>query len=795
MRGGDSEGVCGEGAGGFVQEEVAWSESEAVRAGSVDDSDGDDAVAARREEVRVGVHNRPRQDGREDLHQRRQRRQRLQRRHRRSIRHDSRRRVLLPGVVGQGPAVELAVDGQRQRVQQDHALRHHVHRQRGAHSGRNIDGRRAHDVCDEVVGAVRHGHGHVDDARNREDRRLDLAELDAETLELHLKVGAAEELQLAVEGAPGEVTRVVHAGAVARERVRDEPRRRQPRPPVVAQGHLRARDVDRADLARRHRPEEVVEQVGPQARDRAADRADVTGTEIAVVQQPVRGVHGGLGDAVHVDQLGPRAVPRDPAAQTSQVERLAGEDHPAQRGQGLVGMQVGVDELVERGRGLAQDRDVAVEHELAEVHGGAGQAVLGHDQPAAVGQRAPQLPHRDVERVGVELGPHVGRPEGHLRRGVDEQRDHVLVRDDDALGTPGRAGRVDQVGRMPPVCRGRDERTGHLLVHAQHASRNVSTREHRREPCPLARFDQSHLGLGVGEHELQAVVRVGQVQRHVRRTGRHDRDQSDDLVQRTWESDGDPCVRADATSLQAAGQPGLGVEELAVGHRLGRAVEAAERHGHRGRVTQGRAVEQLCQRDRHDLGAGTRVRQSGNRNRVPGKQSGQGGDERAHDPRGAFLPHHRRVVDQVEPQRPVEVTLNLQRQRVVRRALVDDVGDLELDSRAQSGLVQRDVEHDQRVERRVPPDPAQRDVLVRQHSGLVPLHRSEQLRSGRRGRPPSAHGNRVDEQADHLVDAGHVRVPPGHRRAEHDVLALQDAAERHAPRAVHGDAQRHPGRT
>ncbi|CAM5632878.1 hypothetical protein SALBM135S_05396 [Streptomyces alboniger] len=76
--------------------------------------------------------------------------------------------------------------------------------------GGEVAGHAAHDVRDQVVAAVRHGDGHVDDAVELPYRGLHLAELDAETLELHLVVGAPHELQLAVERAAGQVARVVH---------------------------------------------------------------------------------------------------------------------------------------------------------------------------------------------------------------------------------------------------------------------------------------------------------------------------------------------------------------------------------------------------------------------------------------------------------------------------------------------------------------------------------------------------------------------------------------------------------
>ena len=56
-------------------------------------------------------------------------------------------------------------------------------------------------------------------------------------------------------------------------RARDEPGRGETGPAVVGLGDLRAGDVHLAGDARRHRPEQLVEQLDPQAGDRAADGA------------------------------------------------------------------------------------------------------------------------------------------------------------------------------------------------------------------------------------------------------------------------------------------------------------------------------------------------------------------------------------------------------------------------------------------------------------------------------------------------------------------------------------------
>ncbi len=367
--------VIGERARGPEQEHVPGGDREAQGSGPVDDGDGEDAVAAGPEEVAVAVDGGAGQGFGEDADQCGERGAgRGAGRGGRYVLRCVVRCAVRRGACGQGLAVQFAVDRQRQGVDRQDQAGHHVDGQlRGQQAGEGcgVEGDPAHDVRDQVVRAVGHGDGHVDHTVEFPDRGLHLTEFDAEALELHLVVGAAGELQLAVERPAGEVARVVHPGTVAGERVRDEPARGEGRAAQVAEGDLVAGDVDGAHPARRDRSEPVVEQVGDQSGDRAADRADVAaGAEVLVGQDPVRDVHGGLGDAVHVDQLGRgRPVPLDPAAQPPGIQCLAPEDDPAQGGGGLVGVPVGLDELVEGRRGLVEDGHPALAHQAVEVDG------------------------------------------------------------------------------------------------------------------------------------------------------------------------------------------------------------------------------------------------------------------------------------------------------------------------------------------------------------------------------------------------------------------------------------------
>jgi len=83
---------------------------------------------------------------------------------------------------GQGFAIELAVGSERERVQDDERLRHHMCGERLVQA--HLDVRRGqgivplYEVGDE--GIVEHRDGGIDHARERAERGLDLSELDAE---------------------------------------------------------------------------------------------------------------------------------------------------------------------------------------------------------------------------------------------------------------------------------------------------------------------------------------------------------------------------------------------------------------------------------------------------------------------------------------------------------------------------------------------------------------------------------------------------------------------------------------
>ena len=89
-----------------------------------------------------------------------------------------------------------------------------------------------------------------------------------------------------------------------------------------------------------------------------------------------------------------------------------------------------------------------------EIGRGTGDCV-GHDNEApAVQQRAPDLPDREIESIGMEQGPAVVVIETEIVGAAVEQAYDVAVLDHDSLGLSGGTGGIDHVCRMRARDRG-----------------------------------------------------------------------------------------------------------------------------------------------------------------------------------------------------------------------------------------------------------------------------------------------------------------------------------------------------
>ncbi len=456
-------------------------------------------------------------------------------------------------------AVELAVDRQRQRVEHHVGARQHVV---GQFPGQAVAQRRGvqraarlgHEVGDQplVAGLVlaRQHHG-VAHAGLRGQLGLDLAQFDAEAADLDLVVVAPEEFEGAVgqplADVPGLVqARAGHVGHVWRvERIGDEALGRQRRPVQIAARQAGSADVELALHAHRHRLQRLVQQIDAQVGERRADAAARAGFDVGASDRAEGGVHGDLGDPVHVDQacaLG--VVALDPRPQRVQLQRLAAE-HDAAQPVRLAAVRLLRDQLLEGARRLVQHRHAFTAQQRVEVARRARAQRGHHHQSAAVGQRAPDLPDREVEGEGMEERPDIVGAEVELVLGDTQQAHDIAVLDHHALGPAGRAGGVDHVDRMRRqqrlrtmrVCRVDGGHAGQACLgvrRVQHQPRRAA----RQQPGDGRVGDHPHR-LRIVDHEGQPILRVVRIERQVGRAGLEHREQRHHQVEPARQGDGD----------------------------------------------------------------------------------------------------------------------------------------------------------------------------------------------------------------------------------------------------------------
>ena len=357
---------------------------------------------------------------------------------------------------GERRAVDLAVRGKRQRRQHDERGGHHVRREAGPQVlPQPVRRRGAGEVGDQApfAGGVLARHHHaLPDAGVREQRGLDLAGLDADAAHLDLLVHAAEELQVAGSQPAHAVARVVQARAgLAGERVRTEALGRQPRPPQVAARHPRPADPQLARHADGHRLHAPPQHVQPRAPRRSADGKALPARAVLPRLQPEGGgVHGRLGDAVHVDQ---RDARRGPLRQPLARDPLAADhDEAHARRHAPAGARQVPHPLVPVRRRQVEPGDAVPRDGLQQL-AGRRHPLGGEDDGGAAAPRGEQLLHYDVEAWRSQLEHPVGRLDVQPLGSVHGERNDGAVLDGDALRGAGGAGGVDDVGEVVGVDR------------------------------------------------------------------------------------------------------------------------------------------------------------------------------------------------------------------------------------------------------------------------------------------------------------------------------------------------------
>ena len=132
-----------------------------------------------------------------------------------------------------------------------------------------------------------------------------------------------------------------------------------------------------------------------------------------------------------------------------EIERFSPENYDAQR-EVLAGILMGVDryELAKRRRGLIEYRDAFADQERVKLFGVPTDEMRHEDQPAAVDQRSPYLPDREIEGKGMKAGPDVMLVEAEPLPGRREEAGDIVVSDERTFGLAGRARGVDDIGKV-----------------------------------------------------------------------------------------------------------------------------------------------------------------------------------------------------------------------------------------------------------------------------------------------------------------------------------------------------------
>ena len=136
---------------------------------------------------------------------------------------------------------------------------------------------------------------------------------------------------------------------------------------------------------------------------RLTDRADMPMFGILRTQQTIGHMHGCLGNAVHVDEIGfVRIVQREPFGQRADLQGLAAQDHVAEPVRRRWVRRLRCQQLPKGTRSLVQDGDAAVPDQTVEITWRSSDFVWDNDGVSTIYEGPPDLPDGEVECVGMK---------------------------------------------------------------------------------------------------------------------------------------------------------------------------------------------------------------------------------------------------------------------------------------------------------------------------------------------------------------------------------------------------------
>ena len=213
--------------------------------------------------------------------------------------------------IGQGATVDLAVGQPWQLLQQDKTCGDHIAGQTLLEMPSKI-GNTEGGVCSWLdvgheLGCLSlrtilllpdaaHGHHRIDHIGMGVQRRLDLAQFNAETVDLHLLVAAPQELQHSIGAAAHDIAAGIKPGArLLAEGIGHKRLCRFTGAVEIPPGHARAADVQLARHAHRQQPHPAVQNIQLCVGQRPAD-GDIAGRS----HPPHTGIGRRLGGTIHI---------------------------------------------------------------------------------------------------------------------------------------------------------------------------------------------------------------------------------------------------------------------------------------------------------------------------------------------------------------------------------------------------------------------------------------------------------------------------------------------------------------
>ena len=341
----------------------------------------------------------------------------------------------------QGPAIDLAVRGQRQGVESHPSRRLHVLRQvfrevRTQLGDAGLPHRVGHQtpLPREILTGHDHGFPHPGVAN---EHRLDLPQLDAEPTDLHLVIGATQEVQLASLEVTHRIPRAVEAASrLGAPRIGYEGSSSLRRPPQIPSRQPDTRDAEFPPTAEGNRCQLAVDDIEPEVRERPADRRSARSLGFH---------HGRGGDDTRLG--GPICVEQD--------ERQVGWWTPAQpvpaghqEAQGGLRWPIEIQGDLGQRSGQEGVGDPLRHQPVSHRRGVGADLRSGQGDPCPGRQIRPEFPDNCIESEPCQLGAPIVA--GHLPRLLEpiDQIAQGAVADRDTLRPAGGAGSVDDVGGM-----------------------------------------------------------------------------------------------------------------------------------------------------------------------------------------------------------------------------------------------------------------------------------------------------------------------------------------------------------